>query len=85
MIELNRHKYRANGIVIFLVFRNDHVIHHPGVCGAVIDRQRLGQHIKMQKVSILWFRNGLRIHDNGSLIKATEKGQVRLCAVHIPV
>jgi deoxyribodipyrimidine photolyase len=30
----------------------------------------------MQKVSILWFRNGLRIHDNGSLIKATEDGQV---------
>jgi hypothetical protein len=31
----------------------------------------------MQKVSILWFRNGLRIHDNGSLVKATEKGQVK--------
>jgi hypothetical protein len=38
MIELNRHKYRANGIVNFLLFRNDHVIHHPGVDGTVTVR-----------------------------------------------
>ena len=32
----------------------------------------------MSKVSILWFRNGLRLHDNGSLLKATEEGQVSM-------
>jgi hypothetical protein len=43
-------------------------------CDELTDIRTLN--INMQKVSILWFRNGLRIHDNGSLVKATEKGQV---------
>ena len=31
---------------------------------------------KMEKVNILWFRNGLRLHDNFSLHKAVKQGKV---------
>ena len=30
----------------------------------------------MEKVNILWFRNGLRLHDNFSLHKAVKQGKV---------
>jgi hypothetical protein len=33
---------------------------------------------RMQKVNILWFRNGLRLHDNFSLQKAVEQEKVRI-------
>jgi hypothetical protein len=33
---------------------------------------------RMQKVNILWFRNGLRLHDNFSLQKAVEQEKVRV-------
>jgi hypothetical protein len=52
-------------------------------CDELTDIRTLN--INMQKVSILWFRNGLRIHDNGSLVKATEKGQVMNGAVSAAV
>jgi hypothetical protein len=44
---------------------------------------------RMQKVNILWFRNGLRLHDNFSLQKAVEQEKVRvrmlsvLCAQYL--
>ena len=33
--------------------------------------------VTMEAVNVLWFRNGLRFHDNHSLLNATEDTEVR--------
>ena len=36
-----------------------------------------------EAVSILWFRNGLRLHDNKSLAKAVEDNDTKLLPIFI--
>ena len=36
-----------------------------------------------EKVNILWFRNGLRLHDNGALMKAAEDKSCKLLPLFI--
>jgi len=42
-----------------------------------------GNGSKKEKVNILWFRNGLRLHDNESLLKATEDKSCKLLPMFI--
>lgn len=35
----------------------------------------------MEKVNVLWYRNGLRLHDNGSLHNATKNTEVSLLSI----
>jgi len=39
--------------------------------------------MKREKVSILWFRNGLRFHDNGSLRAAAADPETKLLPLFI--